>query len=115
MLEAEKKLFYRMLGERIRDARIAAGLKQDALAGQLGKSRVSIVNIEKGRQHPPLDLIWDIASLLKVEIVAILPDLEPQSDMPEKWKRLIEKQTINDEKSQEKLLGFIEKMKSPSS
>jgi transcriptional regulator with XRE-family HTH domain len=115
MLPAEQSTFYKMLGERIREARVSAGLKQEALAGFLKLSRVSIVNIEKGRQHPPLHLLWDISKLLNIEVTKLLPNIEPQDETPEKWKKLIQKQPIKDEKTQKKLLGFIEEMKSPDS
>lgn len=112
MQAEEKQAFYKMLGERIRGARITAGLKQDALAGQLNLSRVSIVNIEKGRQHPPLHLLWDMARLLDVELVKLIPEFESRSPTPEKWKKLIEKQPINDENTHKRLLEFIEGIKS---
>jgi len=115
MLPDEQSTFYKMLGERIREARVSAGLKQEALAGFLKLSRVSIVNIEKGRQHPPLHLLWDISKLLNIEVTKLLPNIEPQDETPEKWKKLIQKQPIKDEKTQKKLLGFIEEMKSPDS
>jgi|SRR5579863_4780569 len=111
----EKLAFYKMLGERIRIARVTAGLKQDALAGQLKLSRVSIVNIEKGRQHPPLHLLWDIAHLLDINVITLLPDFESHSPTPEKWKKLIDKQPINDENSHKRLMDFIGGIKSPES
>jgi transcriptional regulator with XRE-family HTH domain len=112
MTPHEILIFYKMLGERIREARINAGLKQEAFAGFLHLSRVSIVNIEKGRQHPPIHLLWDISKLLNIEVFDLLPKIELQDETPEKWKKLVQKQPINDKKTQEKLLGFIGEMKS---
>jgi len=39
----------------------------------LGMSRVSMVNIEAGRQHPPVHVLWDIAQELDVELASLLP------------------------------------------
>lgn len=66
---------YKLIGERIRAARERAApkLSQDKLAKQLGISRASIVNIESGRQHAPLHLLWKIACLLDTELSMIIP------------------------------------------
>jgi transcriptional regulator with XRE-family HTH domain len=48
-------------------------LSQDKLAKRLGISRASIVNIEAGRQHAPLNLLWKIAQLLNVELTMLIP------------------------------------------
>jgi DNA-binding XRE family transcriptional regulator len=111
MLQNEQATFYKMLGDRIREARINARLTQETFAGFLNLSRVSIVNIEKGRQHPPIHLLWDISKLLNIDIVNLLPNIELQDETPEKWKKLIQKQPIDDLETQKKLLGFIEEMK----
>jgi transcriptional regulator with XRE-family HTH domain len=54
-------------------ARDAQRLSQDKLATRLGISRASIVNIEAGRQHAPLNLLWKIAELLGVELTTLIP------------------------------------------
>ena len=46
----ERDEFYAEVGRRVRMAREAAGLTQDALADQVELSRTSVTNIEKGRQ-----------------------------------------------------------------
>jgi transcriptional regulator with XRE-family HTH domain len=49
-----RRLEFQMLyGERVREARTAAGVKQDALADRLGLTRSSVANIEAGRQGNP--------------------------------------------------------------
>ncbi len=68
MTEADKERLHGIIGENIRIAREKAGLKQETLANMLDLSRASIINIEKGRQSPPLYLIWEISNLLKVPI-----------------------------------------------
>lgn len=61
--EALKKLNPRVLGERLKDARKARGLTQDAVAKQLGILRTTLVAIEKGdRRVSPAELI-DLAGM----------------------------------------------------
>jgi transcriptional regulator with XRE-family HTH domain len=69
----DQGLLYSSLGERIRAARERKKISQNKLAKQLKMNRTSIVNIEHGRQHPPLHTIWDIAEKLGVEASALIP------------------------------------------
>jgi transcriptional regulator with XRE-family HTH domain len=66
---------YPAIGRKIRAARERSTprLSQDKLAKRLGISRASIVNIEAGRQHAPLNLLWKIANLLDVELTMLIP------------------------------------------
>jgi len=48
-------------------------MSQTALAEKLSLSRVSIVNIEKGRQRAPVHVLWQIAELLSTELANIIP------------------------------------------
>jgi transcriptional regulator with XRE-family HTH domain len=73
MRSDEHDRLYRMIGDRIREARERKNLRQSALAAKLKLSRVSIVNIEKGRQRPPLHVIWQIAEELGIEPYSIIP------------------------------------------
>lgn len=109
--EKEKLRFYSAIGENIRKARENAGLKQAAFAIMLGLSRASIVNIEKGRQHPPLHLLWDITKKLKVNLLDLLANIEAKKRSQSEIK-LIEKQISEllkdeSESSKEKVAQFI--------
>ena len=66
---------YTAVGRKIRSARDRSTprLSQDNLAKRLGISRASIVNIEAGRQHAPLDLLWKIAQILELELTMLIP------------------------------------------
>jgi len=64
---------YRELGRRIRDARRGAELTQEALAGRLGLSRTSITNIERGIQHIPVHVLFDLGRALGVTVMELLP------------------------------------------
>lgn len=75
-METEERRLYEVVGERIRHTReyCAPKISQAALARRLGISRASVVNIEAGRQHPPLYLMWRIAEVLDAEIAAFIPN-----------------------------------------
>ncbi len=66
---------YRLVGERIRTMRqhTAPRMSQAQLAERLNVSRASIVNIEAGRQRPPLHVLWQIAEVLGTELSVLIP------------------------------------------
>lgn len=64
---------YQFVGDLIRQKREQAGLNQTSLAKRVSISRVSIVNIEHGRQRPPLHVLWKIAEALKVQLRDLIP------------------------------------------
>jgi DNA-binding XRE family transcriptional regulator len=66
---------YKELGRKIRATRerVHPKLSQDKLAKRLGISRASVVNIEAGRQHAPLQLLWRIAENLETELALLIP------------------------------------------
>lgn len=75
---ADADALYAEIGRRIREARERFPKKpsQATLAKQLNISRASIVNIEAGRQHAPLNLLWQIAEALKTDLVNLIPRRE---------------------------------------
>src|SRR5580692_8301056 len=66
---------YRELGRKIRQTRERQGqkLSQESVPQRLGISRASMVNIEAGRQHTPLHLLWQIAELLRSDLTSLIP------------------------------------------
>ena len=44
---------------RVKDLRVAAGLRQEDLAVDTGVSRQTIISIERGRYNPSLELAWE--------------------------------------------------------
>lgn len=54
-------------GEKVAFLRLQVGLHQGELAKKIKLTRTSVVNIEKGRQIPPLKTIYLLADALKVE------------------------------------------------
>jgi transcriptional regulator with XRE-family HTH domain len=71
--KAADRLFYRHFGQLLAEARRKKGISQELLADELGLSRTSITNIEKGRQPIQLHTLYCIARLLGVELKDLLP------------------------------------------
>ena len=80
--------FDRALGERIREARDKAGVKQDQLARAVGLSRTSITNIERGRQGVQAYLLSRIAEVLGRPAGELLPGRDSPTSIPDKVKDL---------------------------
>lgn len=64
---------YKEFGQRLREAREAAHLSQDAVARRVGLSRTSITNIERGRQHVALHMLYRFASAVGAQPSELLP------------------------------------------
>lgn len=64
---------YTTVGERIALARRQRGLTQEALANEIDLTRASVTNIELGRQKLQLHTLLEIARVLEVEPVCLLP------------------------------------------
>lgn len=75
-MKLDEGRLYEIVGERVRRARSRAipRLSQAGLAKRLGISRASVVNIEAGRQHAPLHLLWRIAEILGTELSLFIPN-----------------------------------------
>ena len=77
MQEAKIDKLYQEIGIRIRDAREANGTTQELFSSQLGLSRASIINLEKGRHRPSLHLLLDIAEILQLDYTTLIPVEKP--------------------------------------
>ena len=62
----QQDAFYKWLGEQIKRARKNANLTQEDLAKQLNLSRVSVANIEKGKQKIQIHTLIETAYYLKM-------------------------------------------------
>lgn len=111
MNEEQSQQLYRILGVRIRQQRDRLKLSQGALADQLSISRVSVVNVEKGQQHTPLHILFEIAYVLGLEIQELLPSVSDifgaDNGMDRSRMAHIEEKTAGRPKSKEKLVQFI--------
>ena len=72
--QKEQERLYQLLGENVRRYRIQRGFTQEQLADRIDLTRTSVVNIEQGRQHPPLHLLFQIAKSLKVPLQTLVPE-----------------------------------------
>lgn len=66
-------VLYIEFGRRLREAREASHLSQDAVAKRVGLSRTSITNIERGRQHVSLHMLYRFASAVGTQPSELLP------------------------------------------
>ena|SRR5438093_13679436 len=66
---------YRLIGKKVKDLRILREprMSQQSLAKELGLSRVSIVNIERGRHRIQVHQIFDLARALGVNAHDLIP------------------------------------------
>jgi DNA-binding XRE family transcriptional regulator len=109
MQKEEQEYFYESIGNQIKKLRKKSRFSQDQLAKKLDLSRVSIVNIEKGRQHPSLHLLVEITRILNVNISSFIND-EMFKDFDNKSKlnqikKKISKATYDGD--QDKIMEFI--------
>lgn len=65
---------YIHIGEKLRQLRKSRGLRQHEVAIMSGYTRVSICNIEKGRQAIPVDKLLSLCSIYSVSISDFLAD-----------------------------------------
>lgn len=111
MTGQEQILFYQKLGLQIREYREKAKLKQGEFAIRLNLSRASIVNIEKGRQHPPLHLLFMISQILNIELHELFGIFNKKKESSEKisveWKATIERSVKKSSPSKKKLTQFL--------
>ncbi len=107
---------YRTLGVRIRQQRERLKLSQGAVADQVSISRVSIVNIEKGQQHTPLHILFEIARVLELELTTLLPSLSEVfgkgNEMRPSRMAHIEEKTAGNPESRERLVQFLQSVTS---
>ncbi|MEQ8552323.1 MAG: helix-turn-helix transcriptional regulator [Cyclobacteriaceae bacterium] len=96
MTQLEIDGLYSHIGGRIRTIRKKFGLNQEKFAEKVGLSRVSIVNIEKGKQHPTVHFLYLVSKEFKVDIGDIYPtsfsNLERKAknlELPDKDKRAL--------------------------
>ena len=78
MTDRDEYRFYRTVGELIQASRKEAGLTQADLAAVIGHSRVSIANIEAGKQRCEL---WDLARMAREMCI------DPANLLPPEWRR----------------------------
>lgn len=118
MAATDHPRLYDLVGERVRRAREAKKMSQAELARRLGLSRVSVVNIENGRQRPPLHVVWDAAEVLGMEPRQLIPlqadlaDGAYEVQLDASTARQIEAAAKDDPAARRRLTEFIQLAKS---
>jgi len=107
-MDLEEELFYTKLGARIASRRNIFGITQEKLGELLGLSRVSIVNIEKGKQKPSIYQLSRVADKFNVSIDAFVSNLINEVEHPTSDKIL---GLEIDERSIIQLSNFLNKLK----
>lgn len=119
MKDGDADGLYREIGRKIREARerVTPKLSQDKLAKRLGMSRASMVNIEAGRQHPPLHVLWQIAEILGVDPFLLIPRRDelsgsnPTTQLDKATLKEIRRAAKGDPETQKALANFVSKLK----
>lgn len=108
-----KESFYELIGSAIKSKRKEQGYTQTELANKTGMSRTSIVNIENGKQYPPVHLLWELSQALECNPVDFYPsssndfyDKSSQSDIVKEIRRVSKTANIKKE-SLSKITSFI--------
>jgi transcriptional regulator with XRE-family HTH domain len=88
---------YREFGRLLKQRRKQARLTQDDVAHRVGLARTSITNIEQGRQHVSLHMIYALADAIGVGPQELLPSksILPQKDT--KLEEQLEKVELEEE------------------
>lgn len=73
---------YRQIGDNIKKKRQSLKLNQTLLAESINLSRTSLVNIEQGKQHASVFVLWEIAEKLGVTLHDLIPDRLNPSYIP---------------------------------
>lgn len=114
MASDDHERLYRIIGRKLCLARKAAGFSQTSLASAVGISRVSLVNIEHGRQRPPIVVLWELADAVGVEIMELLPlrsevaDVAGDVQLDAKTVGLIAAAADDDPVTRQKLAEFVQ-------
>lgn len=85
-----KDAFYRLVGERIAQARRRQHLTQKGIAPAVGLSRASVANVEKGRQAVALHVLVKFSQALGVPTADLIPSDRDFSASAEVKQRLSE-------------------------
>lgn len=109
----QQSAFYEQIGEVIRSARTYQNINQEVLANAVGISRVSLVNIENGKQRVPLHIFLAISRYLQIPFDRLLPNEKPSRN--ELYSSIINKiknEIDNHEDSSEIILNYISSINS---
>lgn len=70
----------KIIGERLRSARLAVGLNQETAASQIGVARTTLVAIEKGQRSVRDEELVNLSKLYQVPTSSLLKESKPDSE-----------------------------------
>lgn len=112
MTDTERDALYGEIASRLREAREEKDWSQERLSRSVSVSRTSIVNIEAGRQRPPLHVIWEIAEALGKEPIELIPRkddlLAPPDLIGQALAKEVKKAARGDQMVARRITRFIE-------
>ena len=71
--QIDAEALWRVIGAKVKVLREKKNITQVDLSQRLGWSRTSTTNLETGRQHTPLEALYNIALVFDVDITELLP------------------------------------------
>ena len=71
----QARTFRTLIGQRLRERRLALGLTQEEVAWEAGVAQGSISHYEQGKNEIPLGVLIELCRALKVAPVQIVPGL----------------------------------------
>ena len=105
MQSKEEADFYKRLGQNIKTYR--GKIKQEAVAQVLGLTRISVSNIENGKQRIQLHTLAQLARYLSVDVADMIPTFyQPSEPISNLLEKRIAKAEINSE-SMGKVTDFV--------
>lgn len=90
MEDSIKNIIYQTVGQRIKTFRGRMGLSQQEIADKTNLTRVSVVNIEAGKQRATLHLLYELSSIFNCDICDLLPK-SAELDSPDLDSKFVEK------------------------
>ncbi len=107
--KTEQNDFYIKLGQNIRAIREDKKMKQETLASHVGFTRVSISNIETGKQKIQLHTLIELSNYLNIPVQELIPSIEiVKSEVSLKLeKKIFTAEISNNAQAMEKAKAFI--------
>ena len=98
------------IGDRLKEARKAAGISQEELAALVGVSKGAIGNYETGRSSPIEPVLIKLMRVLKVDANYLYQDdiIDPINLKPDE-RRLLNAYRAADDRAREEAIGVLER------
>ncbi len=108
--------FYQEMGDLIKMERTRKSMSQEMMAGKLDLTRTSVMNIEKGRHRPSIHQLLQIANILEVNFIELIPngrqnDVRQQTDVSTALENAIFDQTSLPKEAQSAVHNFLSDQK----